>query len=116
MAKTAQPDPTDLDQIAFRLRTLLKALKPRGITSGVELCRLTGITPQAWANYVAAVSRPQLDQAMKLCRQFGLTLDWIYRGDPQGLPLELGKEIARLERSAPIPPPSGGAKAARKHS
>ena len=37
--------------------------------------------------------RPQLDYALILCDVYGLTLDWIYRGDPQGLPHGLAQRL-----------------------
>ena len=53
----------------------------------------------------AGMSQPQYNQfenggrlitlrcAMKLCDEYLLTLDWIYRGDPSGLPYRLAEAI-----------------------
>ncbi len=53
----------------------------------------------------AGLSQPQYNQfekgkrlltltaAMKLCDEYNLTLDWLYRGDPSGLPYALAKAI-----------------------
>jgi transcriptional regulator with XRE-family HTH domain len=36
--------------------------------------------------------------AIKLCDAHGLTLDWIYRGDPSGLPVRLADAIRILRQ------------------
>jgi DNA-binding XRE family transcriptional regulator len=44
-----------------------------------------GIAPTAHNHYEQAKRRPSIDHAIKLCEQYHLTLDWIYRGDLSGL-------------------------------
>lgn len=39
-----------------------------------------GIGRSTYSNWRAGTSRPELNQAMKLCDTYGLTLDYIYRG------------------------------------
>jgi len=53
----------------------------------------------------AGLSQPQYNQfekgkrlltlaaAMKLCDEYNLTLEWLYRGDPSGLPYALARTI-----------------------
>lgn len=40
-----------------------------------------------------------LPYALTLCRIYGLTLDWIYRGDPSGLQHRLAEKIRLLRNS-----------------
>jgi transcriptional regulator with XRE-family HTH domain len=40
-----------------------------------------------------------LNVAMKLCHRWGLTLDWLFRGDPSGLPYKLANDIKELRRA-----------------
>lgn len=40
-----------------------------------------------------------LQAALKLCHRYGLTLDWIYRGDPSGLPYALHNNLRDLRRA-----------------
>mgnify|MGYP000947246403 CR=1 FL=1 len=59
----------------------------------------------------AGLSQPQYNQyetgkrlltlaaAMKLCDEYGLTLDWLYRGDPSGLPYRLA-DVIRVRRQS----------------
>lgn len=58
-----------------------------------EFCRWTGFSTQAWNNYERGYRLINLDQAMKLWRITGATLDWIYRGDPSGLPFRLASKL-----------------------
>jgi len=56
----------------------------------------------------AGLSQPQYNQfengkriltlssALRLCDEYGLTLDWLYRGDPSGLPYRLATAIRDL--------------------
>lgn len=91
--KQASAD-AELDQIARRLvltRRAMDEMRP------ADLCRRTGIRPNTYSQWEGAKSRPRLDEARLLCRHFGYTLDWIYEGDPSGLPHKLATRIAELE-------------------
>ena len=61
------------------------------------------IAPSTYSNYEIGLKRPSVDNALGLCEQHELTLDWIYRGDPDGLPMDLRRairEALRVRRSA----------------
>jgi transcriptional regulator with XRE-family HTH domain len=59
----------------------------------------------------AGLSQPQYNQfengkrlltlsaALKLCDSYNLTLDWLYRGDPSGLPYALATKIRDQRRA-----------------
>lgn len=64
-----------------------------------EVARNAGISPQRWSNYITGLRPISLDIALFLCDKYGLTLDYIYRGRYDGLPLSLA------ERLAPKPAP-----------
>jgi transcriptional regulator with XRE-family HTH domain len=83
------PNPTDIAAIAHRLRATRESLglKPS------EVCRAAGIAPNTYSQWESATGRPSLDQAMKLCDVFGVTLDWIYRGNRTGLPFQLASAL-----------------------
>lgn len=42
--------------------------------------------------------RPSLDDALKLCDTYNVTLDWIYRGDPSGLGYQLANDLRDLRQ------------------
>lgn len=52
----------------------------------------------AWSNYVNALRPLDIEAAILLCDRFDLTLDWIYRGDPSGLPHRLATELEHVAR------------------
>lgn len=85
---------TNLVMIAARLKWTRQA---KNLTQA-SWCRLAGIEPQAWNNYETGLRRISLDQAFKVCRITGVTLDWIYRGVAAGVPVELATRLLQLER------------------
>lgn len=82
-----------LKDIASRLEMTRDALE----INAAELCRRTGIKPNQWSQFInpAKKRRITIDAALRLCEEFGLTLDWIYRGDPSGLPDRLVRKIRK---------------------
>lgn len=85
---------TSLSMIAARLKWTRQA---KGLNQA-SWCRLAGIEPQAWNNYESGLRRISIDQALKVCRVSGVTLDWIYRGVASGMPVELATSLLELER------------------
>lgn len=85
---------THTQEVARRLWVTRLALK----LTPARLCENTGISPQSWHNAQKGKARIGVDQAIKLCSEFGLTLDWIYRGVRHGLPEGILEEVARLDR------------------
>lgn len=88
-----------LEAIAERLAASQKAL---GLKAA-EVCRLTGIKPNTYSQWLNAKGRPRLDEAMLLCDHLGYTLDWIYFGDPSGLPYGLASELGLPAKAPPRP-------------
>ena len=92
--KSIGPTQEEAQQIAARLILTREAL---GLTP-TELCRLTGIKTNTYANWETAFSRPGLGEARVMRRTLGYTLDWIYEGDRSGLPMKLAVAIAEYEQ------------------
>ena len=67
-----------------------------GTRGQADFARWLGINKQTWGNYEKSGLRPGIDEAQKIAKRTGVTLDWIYMGDPRFLPLSLG---GRLEES-----------------
>ena len=81
-------------EIGKRLRLVREALK----MSQTALCRLAGITPQAWNNAETGDNLLTVPNAEKLCRVTGVTMDWIYRGQiASALPAVLLEEIQKRQ-------------------
>ncbi len=83
------PAPTSPESIAERLKLTRTAL---GYTQAM-MGSLAGAGHTAWNNYETGARRISIDQALRLCTTMGLTLDWIYRGDMQTLPVVLAEKI-----------------------
>ena len=91
-------EPTSTMEVAARLKLTREALK----LSQAALCRQTGISPQSWNNAETGDNRIAVDEAMKLCRATGVTLDWIFRGNRTLLPAIILEELARAEKAAEL--------------
>ncbi len=71
--------------VGQRLKAAQEALEP----TAAALCSEIRINPSAWSHFVNGERMVTLDVANRLCDRYRLTLDWIYRGDPSGLPRSL---------------------------
>ena len=54
-----------------------------------------GLGLTTYNNYVQGKKRISLDVAWALCEEYDLSLDYIYRGDPSNLPLDLRSYVRR---------------------
>jgi transcriptional regulator with XRE-family HTH domain len=85
----------EIQEIGDRLKLTREVKKLNQAT----WCKLVGIEQQAWNNYERGRKRISIDQALKVCRFAGVTLDWIYRGVPSAsIPLELAMKVQERER------------------
>lgn len=84
--------PESREAISARLRLTRDALE----MTQSEWCRRTGIATNTWNNYEKGLNRISLDEAFKIARTIGATLDWIYRGDESGLPKRITDGLERL--------------------
>ena len=51
-------------------------------------------------------TRPSLDAGLAMCRRYGLTLEFIYRGDDKGLPAHLFEAWREFALANPPSPPN----------
>ena len=63
-----------------------------GLAQG-EFADRAGLAANTYNQFERGKKRPQIESANALCDAYGLTLDWIYRGDPSGLRYELAAQI-----------------------
>ena len=83
----------DPERIAERLRIVRQV---EGL-SQAEFAQRADIAPNAWNNYEKARKRISLDAAIRLCAEYGLTLDYIYFGDSGNLTYNLVNAIKAVE-------------------
>lgn len=78
-----------IDAIAHRLKITREAME----MTKSEFADKAGIARNTYSQWEGAKGRPSLDQAIALCLRHGLTLDWIYFGNGEGLPLRLARGV-----------------------
>lgn len=71
---------------------LIQARVALGLTQS-QMADAAGIGRNTYNQWETGTERPSLGLALKLCDTFGLTLDWIYRGDPSGLPFRIASGL-----------------------
>jgi transcriptional regulator with XRE-family HTH domain len=75
----------DAATIGARLRKLRVT---QGLTQ-TALAESLGVTQSAWTQYETGARKISIEVAGTVVARFGVTLDWIYMGDPSGLPMRL---------------------------
>ena len=73
----------------------LLGLAQLGLTAA-ELCKAIDVKANRWSQYESGERPITLPVAIAICDEYGLSLDWIYRGDPQRLPHELRIKIRKV--------------------
>lgn len=65
--------------------------------SSADLCRETGVKPNQWSQFLNPDKKRRitLAAAYKLKDKYGITLEWIYDGDPSKLPHEIRVKLRR---------------------
>jgi transcriptional regulator with XRE-family HTH domain len=76
-------NPTSKEAIAYRLELLREALTD---LDQKQIAERVGITPAAWNQYTQALTAPSVESALRICRIYGVTLDWIYQGASYAVP------------------------------
>lgn len=65
-----------------------------------DFAKRFGIGDSAWSNFEID-RRPGLDNALNIVRQLPqLSLDWIYRGDPRGIQVDVLRALEAAEEPA----------------
>jgi transcriptional regulator with XRE-family HTH domain len=67
-----------------------------GFENQKEFYLATGLGASAYSMWESGNNFPRVEHMMRLCQEFGLTLDWIYRGDISGLPYTLAMRIRQV--------------------
>ena len=81
------------EHIATRLRYTREAL---GVNQR-EFARRANLKPNRYSQYETGARPLTIDAAHSICDEYGVTLDWLYRGDRSRLPHHLAIDIARIE-------------------
>ncbi len=90
--KKGEPD-ARFQGIAQRL--LAARIAQPGDLDQTDFAKRAGIAQNTYNQYEQAHRRPSLDNAIKLCRTYNLTLDWIYLDEAGGLSAAVWRDIIR---------------------
>jgi transcriptional regulator with XRE-family HTH domain len=77
-----------LEAIAWRLRATREAL---GFKKQKDFAEQAGISPNTYNQWEKAKVYPDLQYMIRIRDQYGISLDWIYLGDPSGLPYQIAR-------------------------
>ena len=80
---------SQLEDIGRRISAARDALD----LSQVEVCRNIGVGETTWNNWEHGKRKPDPIAMVRFANAYGVTLDWIYRGDLAGLP---GRILTRI--------------------
>jgi transcriptional regulator with XRE-family HTH domain len=85
------------EHIATRLRHTRQAF---GVNQR-EFANRVNLKPNRYSQYETGARPLTIEAAHRICDEYGVTLDWLYRGDRSRLPHHLAIEIARIEAADP---------------
>lgn len=93
-SETGKNSPT-----ARRMRRLRESL---GYETALAFSAFLGVSPQRWGNVETGM--PLSNQlALLLVRKVpGLTLDWLYLGKADGLPLEMARRLGEIDSETTV--------------
>lgn len=67
----------------------LKALRKKNQLTQQAMADVLGITQPQWNQYETGKRQLTIEVAAIIATNHGVTLDWLYLGDPSGLPLRM---------------------------
>lgn len=62
-----------------------------------EMAEKFNCAPPRWNSYEKGRTPIQIQEAIQLAQSYGVSLDWLYRGDPAMMPLHLIEKIDQIE-------------------
>lgn len=106
-----------VEGVALRLRAAFVAIEK----NQTEVAEFLEVGPNRINQFVKAKRLADLQLMIRLCNRYGLTLDWIYRGDPSGLKSSIADRVIeayQAELNHPSHPHnnSRSVKKARRHA
>lgn len=86
-------DPASLPEVARRLRAVMLDARLEDVQA---LADLSGAERSAASNWINGYNLPPVPKMVRLAEELRLTLDWIYRGVPDHLPMATGIRLTAL--------------------
>ena len=97
---------TSKEHIGKRLGFFRLALGKRQ----TELAEECGWSPQKWGQWESAKRLPNLRDMIELAESYGVTLDYIYRGDMSRLPEWMARKIREVINQFPLDEAASGSR------
>ena len=60
----------------------------------MEICAIINANQASWSLWESGKRQIPIEPASRICRRFGVTLDWIYFGDIAGMPRRYDKLVS----------------------
>jgi transcriptional regulator with XRE-family HTH domain len=86
-------DPKDTGELRTDVGRRLRLTRTALNLDQQEFGTRAGMSQPQYNQYENGKRLLTLPSALLICSEYGLTLDWIYRGDPSGLPYRIATAI-----------------------
>jgi len=97
MSKSLSPEGRKhREEVGRRIKITREALEQR---PSEFAARLGLSTQSALWNIEKGVAYPSIDAILRACSEYGLTFDWVFRGQKSGLDQKTAAKISAVERS-----------------
>ncbi len=89
------------DNMTFEaIGSRLRLARQNACLTQKEFADSIGIAQATYNQYEKGNKRPSVDNAIRFCELYNLTLDWIYTGDPSGLSFQLVKDFKIIQEAS----------------
>lgn len=75
-------------------RRLVAAREALGL-SQVDVCAALGVSTPRWNQWEKGTTLPDALVMAELARRYGVTTDWVYVGNPAGLPYSIASKLLK---------------------
>ena len=96
MARPVSIDPSDTGDLAADVGRRLNLIRRALGLNQLEFGAAAGLSQPHYHQFESGKRRLTIEAALALCHVYALTLDYLYRGDPSGLPYKLATDINHL--------------------
>ena len=90
-------DPHDTGELAADVGRRLSLVRRALGLNQLEFGAKAGLSQPQYHQFESGKRRLTIEAALALCHVYSLTLDYLYRGDPSGLPYKLATTINDLK-------------------
>lgn len=89
-------DPRDRGELALDVGRRLTLLRDVYEMSQTAFGKISGLSQSRYSQYETGERLLPVPVAIAFADQFGVSLDWLYMGDPSAMPLDLWRKIQNL--------------------